>query len=682
MRQEHHLDPAQPQAYARLIHSLHDLDSRLSVIDSAISYIKALLVAMHLWEQSMETVKSQPLEAVQRYLQLVKFVQLVTEQEVVQHSWRDLGDYLRQCQQQLWTNLDLILRENFEAKLGDLKWPVPLQPPYGPDIKAKVDAFEYCFNALLLLGASDTKEEGTLTVTPLQIMLAAIALRFRFHFEGSKPTNRLDKPEWYLKHIKTQIESHLPFLMTTVQPIMQRAGLSISAKDYFIDGLLKNVKRKVLRTIPKMLEHPQWFSHTVHELLQFDHDLQEDYGFQLQLPDGTSKADLVSDLVMEHEDWFDAWFSSERNFVQMRYDAMMADANAFELCEDDDQTMEISVTTYSALHLVQLLEGVLDTYKLIPHIQQQLHFFVRVQLGLLSFYHDRIESALGSFEARSLIRSVPVPGALPDAVTGVVTASETGGPLGVLPKLFRWWSSAKRVHDFIKTWEDKTFFLTLQASLEESPLVLSSLQHKVPASVDLSLLPNGLFTGVIQDYASLMDQTQQICTTILIKDWVHNTRVYTKSDQWWQAFDASEKEVSSSLYPALQELWLGLKYLHQQYPAHSFLQMFKAVSAGIEDHFWRNVMTKNQFSADGIQQLATDIQLGLWKVGQRVVKRPENYARRLKEALQLLTLSKEECREAMDRLTSKTTTLDQLGIDTLTTNEVRDVIRRRNDMLT
>jgi hypothetical protein len=28
---------------------------------------------------------------------------------------------------------------------------------------------------------------------PIEIMLSALSLRFRFHFEGSRPTNRLDK---------------------------------------------------------------------------------------------------------------------------------------------------------------------------------------------------------------------------------------------------------------------------------------------------------------------------------------------------------------------------------------------------------------------------------------------------------------------------------------------------------
>ncbi|KAI8063170.1 TIP-1 family-domain-containing protein [Gongronella butleri] len=678
-------DSVNDTSYARLFHSLKDLDHRLRLVDSAISYIKAVLVALHLWDKSMAAVKDHPLQAVQMFHQLGRFVDMVGAQDVVSTGpWRDLGAYLQKCHQQLWSNLDILLRKDFEAKLDELKWPVPLQPPYGPDVKSKIDRFEASFHTLLELGAGPNPD--TNSCAPIHIMLAAIELRFRFHFEGKKPTNRLDKPEWYLKHIKTQIESHLPFLMTTVQPLMRRTDASASAKDAFIEGLLKNVKRKVLRTVPKLLPQPQWLSHTIHELLQFDHDLQQDYGFFLTLPDGSSN---VADLIIEHDDWFGAWFSSERNFVQSRFDAMMAEPDAFDLCShEDDHAMEddTPVTTRSAVQLTQLLEGVLDTYRLVPHLRAQLHFFVRVQLGLLSLYHERIDAALNSFEARSLIRSVNVPGALPDAVTGVITANEHSGALGVLRKLYRWWASAKRIHDFIKSWQDEPFFLTMQAALAQSPESVASIGAKVPDTplVSLSSMSQDLFGSMVGGYASLMERTQQLSIDLLVRDWAANTRHYTKSDQWWQVMDVSDKDVSSSLYPALQELWTGYKYLHRQYPTRTFILMYKHIAHGIEDHLWRSIITRNQFSQEGIMQLAIDLELGLWKVGKRVVNKPENYTRRLKEALLLFMLPLEDGLHVLEQLAS--TTRDQqadlgLGLDTLTAGEIRDVLRRRNDIL-
>lgn len=77
---------------------------------------------------------------------------------------------------------------------------------------------------------------------------------------------------------------------------------------------------------------------------------------------------------------------------------------------------------------------------------------MEIQVDLLETYHRRIASAVDSFEALSLIRSVPVPGALPDAVAGVMTSGERSGTTGGLQRLCRWWTSAITVRDRILEW--------------------------------------------------------------------------------------------------------------------------------------------------------------------------------------------------------------------------------------
>lgn len=94
---------------------------------------------------------------------------------------------------------------------------------------------------------------------------------------------------------------------------------------------------------------------------------------------------------------------------------------------------------------------------------------MEIQIDLLESYHRRIASAVDSFEALSLIRSVPVPGALPDAVTGVMTSTEKSGTTGGLQRLCRWWASAMIVRDRILEWgeEDVSYFFILYIFLFE-----------------------------------------------------------------------------------------------------------------------------------------------------------------------------------------------------------------------
>jgi hypothetical protein len=111
--------------------------------------------------------------------------------------------------------------------------------------------------------------------------------------------------------------------MTTIQPIVDdvfdKNQQPVSAKNYFIDGLLVDVVRKVTRTIPKLISQPNLLSHTIHELLQFDQSLQDDFGFvpppSLEMIQDNNTSPLqgqVADIVLSNPTWFEAWFEAER----------------------------------------------------------------------------------------------------------------------------------------------------------------------------------------------------------------------------------------------------------------------------------------------------------------------------------------------------------------------------------
>lgn len=102
---------------------------------------------------------------------------------------------------------------------------------------------------------------------------------------------------------------------------------------------------------------------------------------------------------------------------------------------------------------------------------------MEIQIDLLESYHRRIASAVDSFEALSLIRSVPVPVALPDAVTGVMTSTEKSGTTGGLQRLCRWWASAITVHDRTLEWGEDDVSLVASYSTFENVHKASKLIH-------------------------------------------------------------------------------------------------------------------------------------------------------------------------------------------------------------
>lgn len=161
--------------------------------------------------------------------------------------------------------------------------------------------------------------------------------------------------------------------------------------------------------------------------------------------------------------------------AQARYDEILLDNQAFDIYAEDDfeksQQQQQQANgkpikrTKSAVRLINLLESITNTYILVPSLVQKFKFFADIQLDLLGQYQKRLSAAIDSFEALSLIRSVPVPGALPEAVTGVMTASETGGTISALNRLYRWWASARSISDAMKDWTEEEVGCCIQACI-------------------------------------------------------------------------------------------------------------------------------------------------------------------------------------------------------------------------
>jgi hypothetical protein len=92
--------------------------------------------------------------------------------------------------------------------------------------------------------------------------------------------------------------------MTTIQPILESNNTGISVKDQFIRGLLQDITRKLQKTMPQLVNHPNWLSHTIHQVLQFDKSLQDDFAYDQYAS--------LSNVVLNNPSWFNAWFQGEK----------------------------------------------------------------------------------------------------------------------------------------------------------------------------------------------------------------------------------------------------------------------------------------------------------------------------------------------------------------------------------
>ncbi|KAI7882471.1 hypothetical protein K492DRAFT_127596 [Lichtheimia hyalospora FSU 10163] len=606
---------------APLLDQLGTLAQKLTMLDNTKQYLKALLAASDLEEKTTTLVKSDPAQAIDPYQQLVRLTSSIRSclnEATAESQFQGLMSHLDYTLAKLYRELFDIMSRNFRNSLEKLQWPSPIKPPYGPQVKSKIDDFEAAFQNLLLLKRPEDMDKPfdaqTMSLSPINIMLESLTMRFKFHFESSKPTNRLDKPEWYLSHTKSTIASHVPLLLSTIQPIIERnLSSSVSAKDCFIRGLLENVTRKLRTTVPKMTSKPHLMSHTIHEVLDFDNALRKDFAYYP--------------------------YEGSTMVAQKRYDEIAVDSQAFEpYAEDERESKKMNDTvksTKSSAKLVHLLESVTDSYKLIPSIEKKLRFFMGIQLWLLNQYNGRITSALDAFEALSLMRSVPVPGGLPESVTGVITSAETGGSIAALRRLCRWWASARVICDTLRELADDDFFLTLQFELRDN------VDLAVQVTTDLKALDTGLefldgeeaadkslFAQPLQAFEHLIERAESLMTRIIMKEWAADARMYVRRWQLLENGDEEDHELSSELYQPLQNFRLSCNFLSCNLPTTEFITVYRRLSVEIEDWHMRNIIAPNRLTQSALKTLANDLELGLWSTGRQWITKPENYMRK------------------------------------------------------
>ncbi|KAK0530576.1 hypothetical protein OC835_003967 [Tilletia horrida] len=201
------------------------------------------------------------------------------------------------------------------------------------------------------------------------VLLDVLLLRFRYHFDSSRPSNRLDKPEWYLTHIlglvrAYGIDSDL-FRPGTgsvarlcalggwgkahgVVPV--RKDKSAQAEDEedeallldtgaeLLHGLLVPLRAKLVASMPMLLPHPPLLAHTISEYILFDDALRTTFPSANLEPPHTSKrgpALSLADQVLNNSDWFAAWLEGERAHAEERLDEILNAPDAWSIRSAD-----------------------------------------------------------------------------------------------------------------------------------------------------------------------------------------------------------------------------------------------------------------------------------------------------------------------------------------------------------
>lgn len=143
-------------------------------------------------------------------------------------------------------------------------------------------------------------------------LVASIALRLNYHFEGKRETNRIDKPEWYLSYMQKCLVSVVPFVHEHFDDlIVNDESMMIPFSTYLISKLMSLVREKMKRLLFYIRDQSsvpmwsQWYSHCINEMIQFDRLIQNKFGLK--------GSDFECSRIVCSGDLFDTWFKAEKS---------------------------------------------------------------------------------------------------------------------------------------------------------------------------------------------------------------------------------------------------------------------------------------------------------------------------------------------------------------------------------
>jgi RAD50-interacting protein 1 len=522
----------------------------------------------------------------------------------------------------------------------------------------------------LLSLPSNSKNEPSTTepiiLLPIEVMVHPLQLRFRYHFYGNRPTNRLDKPEYFLSHILDLLEDHNGFLLDYFQPILDERSRAVpelddfsypDATSAFISALLPMVKAKVLSLLPQISSQPQLLSHFMHELMSFDTTLRDSWAYQPIPYSLTDWKGLTWSLLVMHN-YFNTWLKVEKDFALARYESIMSTPDSRDI---DYESTESGSTkpTKGAIRVNDLLETITDRYRPLSSFSQKLRFLIEIQLEIFDQYHQRLHGSLERYIMDTSTLGKVIQGST--STTPDNKGRDDISGLHGLESLCKVFGSAEYLERKMSDWGDDIFFLELWDELQDRARrnagtdgsVGRDLSTSEVASRTSSTIRQGnevdggetdggaLFDETASAYRRLRLKAEEQINELLTNAIIASLRPYSKI-AGWSSLDTTTSTLTPTpaLDTPLQLLSDLLSFLFRFLAPGPLRRITRQLCLAIQKYIWDNVLIRHNFSASGAAQLRSD-----FNAISRVIDACINYSgeaargmRRLNEGIRLLGL--------------------------------------------
>lgn len=697
---------------------------KLRRLDIAKGYIDLLAEVEDLSTQARRNFRASPQAALQPYLRLKNLATALRKaQPAAEDAAPHLVDHVDQTAKVLWKQMKDAFASGFEETLTKMKWPnkdvninEQVLAEWVSGVERLLELQEPELKAQESENDSSSSKGDAVVLLPLEVMVKPLELRFQYHFDGDRPTNRLDKPEYFLSHVAGLLNTYEEFFAVNLQPILSRhfRGSNLALNSCYIDStsalitaLLPMLRHKVFTLLPHVSKQPQLLSHLMHELMSFDVSLREEWGY-----DGGFGAEGWKGLTWEvlvKKDWFGTWLKVEKDFALSRYHNII---DAPESGEIDYDSVDPGATkpTKAAIRVNDLLETITDRYRPLTSFSQKLRFLIDIQIAIFDQFHDRLQSALEAY--------LTVTSALARAVQGVSKEEHAQlQGLGGLERLCRVYGSADYLEKKMRDWSDDVFFLELWDELQfrarsrsgrtvAKDMTVEDVAGRTSSVVGSEDDSGALFDETATAYRRLRIRTEGIMQDLLSHDIRQSLRPYGRINPWSslssESVPASSLSITAELDSAVQHLAAYLSFLSKVLAEAPLKRTCRQLALSMQSFLWDHVLLRNNFSTSGVAQFTRDL-YALWEVFDRYLGpgQGETGMRKLKEAVGLLGMSIAPTREeggedavgggeglsiweVEKRMfrdnESAREALEELGIESLTETEARSVLERRLEL--
>ncbi|KAF2011714.1 RINT-1 family protein-like protein [Aaosphaeria arxii CBS 175.79] len=520
------------------------------------------------------------------------------------------------------------LSADLETVLKKIRWPTP---------KATIpshlqEEWEMAVTKLLdlqtpeLEATDPTRATGDVlqlppVLFPLEVLVQPLEMRFRYHFDGDKATNRIDRPEYFLTHVTTLLDDYSVFVADHIQPILLKRfqgtdlalhPLYIDASSAFITAVLPMLRTKISALLPKVARDAQLLSHLMHELMKFDTTIRDEWrydgGFGVEGWNGLSGEFLVQG------DWFGRWLQVEKDFALARYQSII-DAPDFGDLDYESVDPKATKPTKGAIRVNDLLETITDRYRPLTSFTLKLRFLIDIQIAIFDKLHERLQGSLDAYlrMTTSIGRAV-----------GGITKEEQDKLLGVegLERLCKTYGSADYLERAMRDWSDDVFFLDLWEELNDRARQAKNIGNMTIADV-AERTSSAVGTDGDGDGVALFDETAgwysrlRISSEKIISDTLNNNvrealRAYRHINPWASltgpsASTGATLSPTAELDPLLSQLTTSLGFLSHALAPAPLRRITRTVLATISNTLWDNVLSRHRFSTSGAAQLRADL---------------------------------------------------------------------------